>query len=168
MSTERRWTAFLWVLVFFLIQNAVMTLLPFRLPPLLLIVVLFYALYEGPLFGAVLGCAAGFLMDLYGVGRMGPQMMLYAACGVFAGYSASKFFRDSFVSQVVLPAFAVYFVTFCNLAAAQGATGESLDGLRLAIEAFVPKTVILTAAVSPLFFMLLKRISFVPSYRRRR
>lgn len=145
-----------------------MTLLPFSLPPLLLILVIFYALYEGPLFGAVLGCAAGLLMDLYGVGRMGTQIALYAVCGVLAGYSASKFFRDSFVSQVILPAFAAYFVTLCNLAAAQNAYGEPMNAWGLLAEAFVPQTVLFTAAAAPVFFMLLKRISFVPSYRRRR
>lgn len=143
-----------------------MTFLPLGAPPLL-VIVLFYALYEGPFFGALLGCVAGFLMDLYGVGRLGSQIALYAGCGAFAGFSASKFFRDSFFSQVILPVLAVYFMTFSNLAIMHTSSGDPFDGLDLLRSAFVPQALIITAVTSPLLFALLKRISLVPSYRRR-
>lgn len=165
MSKARAW-AFVWILALFLAENFLQFLVPGLRAPLMLIGVVFYALYEGPQFGLWIGLAAGLLMDLYGTAKFGPEMAIHGALGVLCGYSASKLFRESLLTQMALPALATYLlylanaVFFRSCAASESVTpGVFLDAL-----AWPP--ILFAAAVSPIFFRHFRRISFVRSQRR--
>ncbi len=104
--------AFLWVFLFFLTQNIIQLAFGVSGPWLLLIVVLYYALGEGPIFGMMLGGFAGFLLDLLGVGQMGFWITVLAFSGLVSGFFSSNLFRESPITQVFLPIFFVYLISF--------------------------------------------------------
>ena len=155
--TNRRVTAFFWVFLFFLAQNALQFIFPCRLPSLLLLTVIFYALFEGPVFGLALGAFAGFFLDLLTANAMGPWVWTLGLTGVASGYSAKKLFRDSLLTQMLLPALGEYLVSLAHLAMAPG---PQPGALALLSQAWSP-VVIETALFSPLFFTFLKKISWV-------
>lgn len=64
-------------------------------PDLILILVVVYAVYKGPVFGGVLGFVGGLLLDLY-VGQMiGLQAFSKLLVGLGVGFSVEKVFRDN-------------------------------------------------------------------------
>lgn len=103
MWSSFRFFAFIWIFLFALLQNTLHFIFPAEIFPFLLVGVIFYALSEGPVFGWVIGCAAGFFLDLLGVGRIGPQIFLYGLLGAVSGGSASILFRDSVWTQWLFP-----------------------------------------------------------------
>ena len=160
---ETRWAAFIWVSFFFFFQNSLAFLLPFA-PPLLLIAVVFYALYEGPGFGAVIGCYAGLFLDVLGTGRLGPHMALYAASGALSGLAASAFFRESLLIRSALPPAFHYLTTLVMLTLFRWGTASERS---VFIEAFLPGQLIVTAVLSPFLFRFLARHSLVKGSRSR-
>ena len=156
--TSRRVRAFFWILFLFLIQSMISFIFTAWTPPLILIGVIFYALIEGPLFGAVIGCFAGFLMDILGVGKLGGSMAIVSSLGVLAGFSASKIFYDSFFTQIFLPALGNYLLCFFSLLFFKNlpqAEGFSLDLFKESLLLCQP---LLTVAASPVVFMFLKKV----------
>ncbi|MBO2522177.1 MAG: rod shape-determining protein MreD [Firmicutes bacterium] len=63
-------------------------------PDLVLVVVVAYALASGAWEGALLGLAAGFLVDLYGGRLIGVGTLAKAAAGALAGFLGEKAFRE--------------------------------------------------------------------------
>jgi len=150
----------------FLLQNAFNFVFPSKSPSFVLISVIFYALYEGPLFGLILGGTAGFFLDLLGVGPLGLEMSLGAFIGAAAGFTASKFFRESAVSKIFLPVLGDYVSVFVNLVVCDislGSQGLSLDVWR---EAFSAPHLLVTAFLSPFVFSFLKTISYPQEKRQ--
>ncbi len=165
MSSARVW-AFIWVFIFFLIHNTLLFVFPLPVPSLVLITVIFYGLYEGPLFGLALGIAAGFLLDLFGAGRMGAEMMLYGAIGWLCGNTAKNIFRESTLTQFFLAAFGAYFLILGNTLIFKGGFDRETAGFHLIREAFLPIPIFATAVASPYFFRYFRKVSFVRSERR--
>ena len=155
--TSRRLFAFFWITTLFLAQEMFGFIFPRGVPPLTLIGVLFYALIEGPVFGAVIGCFAGFLMDILGVEKLGGSMAILSSLGVLAAFSASKIFYDSFFTQVFLPPLGNYLLCFFSLLFFKNfpqAEGFSFDLFK---ESFFLSQPLLTVVVSPAVFLFLKK-----------
>lgn len=165
MNKVRLW-AFFWVFVFFLVHNGLLFLFPFPLPALVLIAVIYYGLYEGPTFGLCLGAAAGFLFDLFGAGRMGPEMLLYGAIGWTSGATAKNIFRESFLTQFWLAGLSAYFLMAGNALFFEGGLEHGSAAVSALTGAFRPLPILATSAVSVLFFRHFRKVSFVRSERR--
>lgn len=150
---------FFWIFFIFLIQNALNFIVPQKSPVLLLAAVLFYALSEGPRFGFFLGAYTGMLLEIFGVGRIGGEMLVFSLMGFIFGQSSVTFFRESFFSQLVLPVLAFYFTVllrFLLLRISGGITGE----FSLIRESFLSWEIVAVMAVSPAIFFFLKKISY--------
>lgn len=158
-------SAFAWLFLLLLLQNLLHFIFP-QIPfPFLLIGLIFYALSEGPFFGLILGCYAGFFLDLFGLGRIGPQIMLFGALGMFAGWSASTLFRDSWPTQVLFPAAANLVLLFLDRLIRQSTFSE--EGMTTG---FFPgwaewQSVALAALLSPFIFRFLGSVSFASRQR---
>lgn len=153
--------AFFWIFAFFLAQNALHLMFSVDLVPLVLVAVVYYALLEGASFGCLAGLFAGALFELFGTGRIGPQIAILGFLGAGSGIIASKIFRDSLPTQLLLPPLGGYFVALANLSLA----GEGPRGWALLAGAFSWTQLLLTAAVSPFLFRFLKRVSVVRAER---
>ena len=137
-------------------QSAIQGIFPSFHLPLLLIGVIFYALIEGPVFGAVIGCFAGFLMDMLCVGKMGSSMTLFSLTGMLTGFSAAKIFYDSILTQILLPVLANILVCGVNLFVSKSLPqGEGVD-LGLMKQAFFVAQPWFVAPASLLVFSFLK------------
>ncbi len=158
--------SFIWIFFLFLIQNTLDTVFACPLPPLLLIGVIFYALTEGPFFGFVIGCAAGFFLDLFGIGRIGTEMVIFGTLGALSGLAAAKIFRESLLTQILLPTLSHFIATFCNLLIFKMMLHEEWALFDLFKEALLNPQLLLTAALSPFIFRFLKRVSFIHAHQR--
>lgn len=143
----------------FFAQNAFQYVWPAAVCPLLLVGVIFYALTEGPLFGAVIGCFAGFLLDTLGVGKLGGSMTLYSLVGICTGYSSTKIFYDSFFTQILLPVFFQYAVCLAHLFFARNIPQGEGAGWRILSDAFWVSQPWFTVAASLAVFSFLKKVS---------
>lgn len=152
--------AFVWLFVIFLAENALHFMFPHNAPPLLISGVVFYALLEGSLFGLVIGCYAGFFMDLFGIGKIGYEMALLGSIGCLSGFVASQIFRESALTESGLPVLGAYLAAVFNLFIFKTVVGT--DGLTFSIfqEAFAWPQLALMALLSPLVFRFLKKVSF--------
>ena len=124
----------------------------------MLIGVMFYALTEGPVFGAVIGCFAGFLLDVLEVGKLGGSMALFSALGALTGFSASKIFYDGFLTQLLLPVIGNYFLCFFSLLFYGNLSDAGAPSFGLFRESLTLSQPLLTALVSPAAFSFLKKV----------
>ncbi len=157
--SSRRLSAFFLILLFFLAQVAIAYIFPGWVPPFVLITVIFYALTEGPTFGALLGCFAGFLLDIIGTGKLGSSMAIYSGIGVFTGFSASKIFYDSFLTQLLLPMMGNFSACFFSLLIYKYLPPYEKLSFHIFRESFILSQPILTVLVSPLMFNFLKKVA---------
>ncbi len=155
---------FFWVFVLFLAQNALGAAFPQKTPVFLLVAVLFYALSEGPLFGAALGAFAGLLLEIFGHGRMGAEMLVFSAAGLIFGQTARTFFRESLLSQFLFPVLAFYFVVVSRFAIDQAVSGAGFD-LSTAAAVLMPYDVAMVFASAPVVFFFLRKVSYAESRR---
>lgn len=143
----------------FLAQNAVDAVFPRVSSPLLLITVLFYALSGGAFFGFLAGGWAGFLLELFGLGPLGGQMILLGAAGTLGGLLSRKLFRDSLWTQTLVAPVFFYLVTLSNLWLMRATVRNEPAGFSLLGEAFLPFELLVTAIMAPLIFRFLKLFS---------
>lgn len=148
---------FFWVFFFFLLQNTIGFFIPQRTPALLLLAILYYALSEGAGYGALLGAFAGLLLEIFGQGKMGAEVAVFAAAGWFFGRGGSAFFRESLFSQFLFPLLAFYFVALTRLAIYQIAAGE-FDASLLGAT-FMPYDALVVLASAPVLFFFLRKVS---------
>ena len=128
-------------------------------PPLMLVGVIFYALTEGPVFGAAVGGTAGFLLDILNVVKLGGSTAILSSLGILAGFLAPRIFYDGFLTQLLLPVIGNYFLCFFSLLIYKSlpqAEGPSLDLFK---ESFILSQPLLTAFVSPIVFLFLKKVA---------
>ena len=151
--------AFLWIFIFFLLQNSLQFALPERAPLLLLIGVVFYGLSEGPLFGFLIGLYAGFFMDIFGVGKLGLQMSFFGSLGLLSGYAKSKVFSESLLTAILFPALAYYLLFCLNFIATRIFFEGEAEAPAVFREALSIPALILMAVVSPFVFSFLHRFS---------
>lgn len=149
--------AFFWVFLFFLIQNVIQIAFGSQGVWLVLVVVLYYALGEGPLFGMTLGGFAGFLMDILGVNPMGFWIAVFALSGLVSGFFSSNLFRESLITQILLPVFFVYLISlteriFLSVRFHQWSLWDAwIPG------AYFLKEAVMVAVASPIVFYFLKK-----------
>ena len=117
--------SFIRIFLIFLVQSVLSFLFPEQAPPLLLIAVIFQAFLGGPACGFVTGCWAGIFLEWFFPGRMGAQMVSYAAAGFLAGLASSKIFRENLLMRIGVPMAAAYGV---SLLGSLG-RGETITGL---------------------------------------
>ena len=78
-------------------------------PDLLLVCVVFFALFQGPWMGLETGIAAGLFKDLFALDFFGINIFIFAVTGLFAGAIRAKFFKESRMTQFIL---VVFFTVF--------------------------------------------------------
>lgn len=166
--SRTRIAAFLWIFALFLFQNTLIFIWPGWVPPLLVTGVIFYALTEGKFFGLVIGCFAGFFLDLMGVGALGAEMAVFGVLGFICGSISSKVFRDSAIVQALLPAAGYTLVSVLNLLLFHLKNGDTVAPLTLFLSALDWPQIILIAGSSPLVFLFLKKFSFLKKQGTRR
>ena len=168
MTTRRLLLGAASVLTALLLQASVLGRLPLpgAAPDLLLVLVVAFALVEGPLSGTVTGFVAGLLADLGADHEIGRAALAYALVGYVAGLV-----QDDRPRSVLLP-FAVV-----GLAAAGAVTVYALEGLllgdpritgsafRTSLASTVTYSVLLTPLVVPLVGALVRRLDPDP-FRR--
>ncbi|MGY8823418.1 MAG: rod shape-determining protein MreD [Candidatus Latescibacterota bacterium] len=71
-------------------------------PDLILLVLIYAALREGPLTATVLGFAVGFLQDIYMPTDLGLNALVKSAVGFTIGYGRSRIVGDNIQVQVIL------------------------------------------------------------------
>ncbi len=155
---------FFWIFILFLLQNALGNAFELKAPILLLAGLLFYALSEGPFFGAILGAYAGLLLEIFGLGRMGAEILVFSAAGLVFGQTARTFFRESLLSQFLFPVLAFYFVVISRFIIDQASSGAGFD-ISLAGAALLPYDVAMVFASTPVIFFVLRKVSYTESRR---
>ena len=78
-------------------------------PDLLLICVVFFALFQGPGVGLEVGIAAGLFQDFFALDFFGINTFVFAVTGLFAGVIQAKFFKESRMTQSIL---VIFFTVF--------------------------------------------------------
>ena len=152
--------AFLWIFVFFLLQNSLQFMFAGQSPPLLLIGVLFYGLSEGPLFGLIIGLVAGFFVDIFGVGKLGMPIILFGSLGVLSGYAKSKIFHDGLLTRILFPTVGTYLFSCSNFVITRFFFEEESSPPGVFLEAVSIPALILTAVISPFIFSFLHRFTY--------
>ncbi len=114
--TKQRLQALGGVLLFVWAEMFLRSFFPSLTPSLTVIGVVFYALYEGPAFGAILGAWAGFFSDLLIAGPMGQEMLILGSVGFVAALSSGFFFRESALTSGVLPPLMMLWAFFWRIA----------------------------------------------------
>jgi rod shape-determining protein MreD len=71
-------------------------------PDLLLLLVVFFAIFFGPAAGAEAGFAAGLLKDAYSLDIFGVNIVLLSLMGFVVGILSPKLFRESKLTQSLL------------------------------------------------------------------
>jgi rod shape-determining protein MreD len=156
--------SFFWVFVLFIAQNFAVYLFPEKAPSLVLIGVLYYALFEGAVSGMVAGCFGGLLLDFFTQGRPGFFSAALAASGGLCGFLSSKIFEDSWLSEAVLPLVSLYFILFFQQVFMHARLEEPWFPAAFA-HAFLPWPLVTTAASAPWVFGRMRLFS--PRQRRR-
>lgn len=140
-------------------QGAIQSIFPWVVSPFLLIGVIYYALTEGPVFGAVIGCFAGFLLDILGLGKLGESMTLFSLVGIFAGFSSTKIFYDSFFTQMILPVLSHYAICLVHLFFVKQFPQGEVANVSMVKEAFFLSQPWWTMLTSLGVFSLLRKVS---------
>ena len=71
-------------------------------PDILVLLVVFFAIFFGPGAGAEAGFAAGLFKDMYSLDIFGVNILLLSLTGLIAGSLSPKLFRESKLTQVLL------------------------------------------------------------------
>ncbi len=151
-----------------LIQTTVVARLPLpgAAPDLMLVLVVAFAIVEGPLSGLVTGFVAGLLVDLLATHEVGRLALAFALAGYLTGM-----LRDDTERSVLLPfgAVALGGVVALGIYAAEGVLlGDAritwaATGLGLVTS--VPYDVVLTPFVVPVVGALVRRLDLDPLRR---
>ena len=168
MTASRLLLGVVTVVTALLLQVTVVTRLPLpgAAPDLVLVLVLAYALVEGPLSGMVTGFAAGLLADTVADSELGRLALAYAVAGYVVGL-----LEDDAERSVLLPFLAVGLGGAVALSAF-AAEGVLLGDPRITGAAFlrslassVPYDVVLTPFVVPVVGLLVRRLDGDPLRR---
>jgi rod shape-determining protein MreD len=148
------------VLTAVLLQGTVLTQLPLpgAAPDLLLVIVVAYALVEGPLSGMTTGFVAGVLADTFADHQLGRLALAYAVVGYAVGFIEDDTERSTLLPFVAVAAGALGAVLVF------AAEGILLSDPRVTIHAVgrsivssVPYSVVLTPFVVPVLGALVRR-----------
>ncbi len=152
------WIPFVWTFIFFLIQNSFNALIAQKAPIFLLAVVLFFSFREGAWRGAMVGVFAGLLLEVFGQGRLGSEMLVLGLMGFIFGWGTKTFFQESPILYFLVPLLAFYFVTYLRLFLFYFASQELAFFGRVALDFFWTWDAVGMAVLSPLIFSGLRRV----------
>lgn len=168
MTTRRFLLGAATVLTALLLQDIVISQLPLpgAAPDLLLVLVVAYALVEGPLSGMTTGFVAGVLADSLSDHQLGRLALVYAVVGFATGYIEDDTERSTLVPFLAVGAGAIGAVFLFS------AEGMLLGDPRVTLHAVgrswvssVPYAVVLTPFVVPAVAALVRRIEPDPIRR---
>jgi rod shape-determining protein MreD len=149
------------VLTALLLQDTVVTMLPLpgAAPDLLLVVVVAYALVEGPLSGMTTGFIAGLLADSLADHQLGRLALVYAVMGYATGFIEDDTERSTLVPFLAVGAGAVGAVLlFSGVGMLLGDPRVTVHAVGRSLVSSVPYAVVLTPFVVPLLSALVRRI----------
>jgi rod shape-determining protein MreD len=156
------------VLTALLVQDTVVTTLPLpgAAPDLLLVVVIAYALIEGPLSGMTTGFVAGLLADSLADHQLGRLALVYAVVGCATGYIEDDTERSTLLPFVAVGAGAAGAVLlFAGEGMLLGDPRVTLHAVGRSLVSSVPYAVALTPFVIPLLSALVRRVESDPIRR---
>ena len=78
-------------------------------PNLMIIMVVFFALFTDKRFAFETGLVSGFLLDIFSIRFFGLNAVLFACCGYVIGKYNGKFYRESVITHIIIT-FAVSFL----------------------------------------------------------
>jgi len=148
------------VLTALLLQDTVMTRLPLpgAAPDLLLVLVVAFAVVEGPLSGMTTGFIAGVLADSLSDHSLGRLALAYAVVGYAAGFVADELDRSIALSFLTVGAAAFGAVLiFAGEGILLGDPRVTLSAIGRSIVSSVPYAVALTPFVLPAVSALVRR-----------
>ena len=151
-----------------LLQTAVLARLPLpgAAPDLLLVVVVAFALTEGPLTGTVTGFAAGLLADLGADHELGRLALVYALAGYAAGLLADDRPRSPLLPPAVVAGAAVGAVlVYAAEGLLLGDPRITWSAVRASLTGTVTYSVLLTPFVVPVVRALVRRLDADPLRR---
>ena len=85
------------------------------IPDVLLIAVVYFALFYGVKTGLEAGLAVGFLKDLFTLGPFGLHMMIFGLAGFIVGAISEKVYRENILVQFIIVFISGYFTSRFNL-----------------------------------------------------
>ena len=156
------------ILTALLVQTTIVARLPLpgSAPDLVLVLVLAFALVEGPLSGLITGFTAGLMVDLVTDHQLGRLALAYAVVGYLVGL-----LDDDHERSVLLPFVAVGLGAAGALLVFSG-EGLLLGDMRVTVGAVlggllssVPYDVVLTPFVVPVIGALVRRVDLDPLRR---
>ena len=156
------------ILTALLLQTTILTQLPLpgAAPDLLLVLVVAFALAEGPLSGMSTGFAAGLLADLSADHQLGRLALVYTVVGYIAGLIEDDNDRSTilpFVAVAVSAAAGV--LVFAAEGALLGDPRITLGATGRSLVSSVPYAVVLTPFVVPVIALLVRRVELDPLRR---
>jgi rod shape-determining protein MreD len=144
-----------------LVQLTVVSRLPLpgAAPDLLLVVVVAFALAEGPVAGSLTGFAAGLLADVTADTQLGRTALAYVLVGYLAGLLAGDPDRSTLLPlRVVAGCSALAVVVFAAQGVLLGDPRVTAAVLGRSLVSTVPYTAVLTPLVVPLVAALVRRL----------
>ena len=168
MTPRRFLLAAATVLTALLLQDTVLTQLPLpgAAPDVLLVVVVTYALIEGPLSGMTTGFIAGLLADSLADHQLGRLALVYAVMGYLTGFIEDDNDRSTVLpfATVALGAAAGVLV-FAAEGALLGDPRVTFGAMSRSLVSSVPYDVVLTPFVVPVVALLVRRVELDPLRR---
>jgi rod shape-determining protein MreD len=156
------------VLTALLLQDTVLTSLPLpgAAPDLLLVVVVAFALIEGPLSGMTTGFVAGVLADSLADHQLGRLALAYAVVGYAVGFMEDETDRSTLLPFAAVGAGALLAVLlFASEGMLLGDPRVTFHAVGRSLVSSVPYAVVLTPFVVPVLNVLLRRIEPDPIRR---
>ena len=156
------------ILTALLLQTTLIARLPLPgvAPDLLLVLVLAFALVEGPLSGLVTGFVAGVCADLVADHQLGRLALAYAVAGYAVGLLEEDNERSVFVPFVAVGAgAAVALLVFAGEAVLLGDVRVTFGAVLRGLLSSVPYDVVLTPFVIPVIGALVRRVDLDPLRR---
>ena len=142
--------------------------LPGSPPDLVLVLVVAYALAEGPASGMLTGFCAGLLADLLSDAELGRLALVYVVVGYLAGLAADEAERSALVPFVVVGlAAAGALVLYAAEGFLLGDPRASIPAVGRALTSSVAYDVVLTPFVVPAVGALVRRVDPDAAARRR-
>lgn len=123
------------------------------LPDLVLLIVVFTAVFHGVTTGVLMGLAAGFLKGVFSTYMFPLEIVLFPAVAIGSFMMARMLYRQSPVAQMIITAFAVFSVTALQAFYLNAISGNCL-GLSSAL-ANSWRAIIITIMITPFIFYLL-------------
>lgn len=156
------------VLTALLLQDTVISALPLpgAAPDLLLVLVVAYALVEGPLSGMITGFVAGILADSLADHALGRLALVYAVVGYATGFIEDDTERSTLVPFLAVTAGAIGGVLlFAGEGMLLGDPRVTIHAVGRSLVSSVPYSVVLTPFVVPVLDLLVRRMEPDPIRR---